>query len=55
MKFTAWMYNFKIKEVPIIFTNRVKGESKMSTRIFWEAFTGVIQMKIRSLFRKYHR
>lgn len=55
MKFTAWLYDFKIKEVPIIFTNRTKGESKMSSRIFWEAFTGVIHMKIRSLFRKYHR
>ena len=55
MKFTAWMYDFKIKEVPIIFTNRVRGESKMSPRIFWEAFTGVIHMKIRSFFRKYHR
>lgn len=55
MKFTAWMYDFKIKEVPIIFTNRVRGVSKMSPRIFWEAFTGVIRMKIRSFFRKYHR
>lgn len=55
MKFTAWLYDFKIKEVPIIFANRVKGESKMSTRIFWEAFTGVIRIKIRSLFRKYNR
>jgi len=55
MKFTAWQYDFKIKEVPIIFTNRVKGESKMSPRIFWEAFAGVIHIKIRSFFRKYHR
>ncbi len=55
MKFTAWLYHFKIKEVPIIFTNRTKGESKMSTRIFWEAFAGVIYIKIRSFFRKYNR
>ena len=55
MKFTAWMYGFKIKEVPIIFTERTLGESKMSGKIFWEAFTGVIRMKIRSFFRKYHR
>lgn len=55
MKFTAWLYDFKIKEVPIIFTNRTKGVSKMSSRIFWEAFTGVIHMKIRSFFRKYNR
>lgn len=55
MKFTAWMYGFKIKEIPIIFTDRTRGESKMSSKIFWEAFTGVIRMKIRSFFRKYHR
>ncbi|MEM6844717.1 MAG: polyprenol monophosphomannose synthase [Bacteroidota bacterium] len=55
MKFNAWMYGFKIKEVPIIFTDRTRGESKMSSKIFWEAFAGVIHMKVRSLFRKYHR
>lgn len=55
MKFTAWMYGFKIKEIPIIFTERTRGESKMSSNIFWEAFTGVIRMKISSFFRKYHR
>ncbi|WKN45865.1 polyprenol monophosphomannose synthase [Tunicatimonas pelagia] len=54
MKFNAWMYGFKIKEVPIIFTDRTRGESKMSSKIFWEAFGGVIHMKVRSLFRKYH-
>ena len=53
MKFTTWKYGFKIKEVPIIFTDRTKGQSKMSTGIFKEAFLGVIQMKIRSLFRDY--
>jgi len=53
MKFTTWKYGFKIKEVPIIFTDRTKGQSKMSTGIFKEAFMGVIQMKIRSLFRDY--
>lgn len=55
MKFTAWMYGFKLKEVPIIFTDRTRGQSKMSSKIFWEAFTGVIRMKIRSFFKKYHR
>jgi len=55
MKFTAWMYGFKIKEIPIIFTDRAKGESKMSLRIFWEAMVGVIRMKISSFFKKYHR
>ena len=53
MKFTAWKYGFKIKEVPIIFTDRTKGQSKMSTGIFKEAFLGVIQMKVSSWFRKY--
>lgn len=53
MKFLAWKYGFKIKEVPIIFTDRTKGESKMSRGIFKEAVFGVIQMKIKSLFKKY--
>jgi dolichol-phosphate mannosyltransferase len=53
MKFTAWKHGFKIKEVPIIFTDRTKGESKMSKNIFKEAVFGIIEMKIASLFRKY--
>jgi dolichol-phosphate mannosyltransferase len=53
MKFSAWKYGFKIKEVPIIFTDRARGQSKMSIRIFREAIFGVIQMKIRSWFRSY--
>lgn len=53
MKFTAWRSGFKIKEVPIIFTDRTKGESKMSKGIFKEAVIGVLQMKIESWFRKY--
>ena len=55
MKFLAWKYGFKIKEVPIIFTDRTKGTSKMSTGIFKEAILGVIQLKILSLFQKFHR
>ena len=55
MKFHAWMYGFKIKEVPIIFTDRTRGESKMSSKIFWEAFGGVLYMKILSCFHIYHR
>jgi dolichol-phosphate mannosyltransferase len=55
MKFTAWKFGFQLKEVPIIFTDRTRGQSKMSTRIFREAFLGVIQMKIWSWFRKYPR
>ncbi|GAB4400210.1 MAG: polyprenol monophosphomannose synthase [Microscillaceae bacterium] len=53
MKFLAWKYGFKIKEIPIIFTDREKGKSKMSVKIFREAFLGVIQLKIQSLFRAY--
>lgn len=53
MKFTTWKYGFKIVEIPIIFTDRTKGESKMSANIFKEAIFGVIQMKISSLFKRY--
>lgn len=53
MKFNAWKHGFKLKEVPIVFTDRTKGQSKMSIGIFREAVLGVIEMKIRSLFRKY--
>jgi len=53
MKFTAIKHGFKVVEVPIIFTDRTAGTSKMSTKIFKEAFWGVIEMKIRSWFRKY--
>lgn len=55
MKFTAIKYGFNVVEVPIIFTDRTEGTSKMSTRIFREAFVGVIQMKINSWFRNYKR
>jgi dolichol-phosphate mannosyltransferase len=53
MKFLAWKYGFKLGEVPIIFTDRTRGESKMSAGIFKEAFFGVLQMTITSWFRKY--
>jgi dolichol-phosphate mannosyltransferase len=53
MKFTAWKQGFKIKEVPIIFTDRKKGQSKMSSSIFKEAIFGVLFMKIKSWFKKY--
>lgn len=53
MKFTAWKHGFKIVEIPIIFTDRTKGTSKMSKGIFKEAIFGILEMKIRSLFRKY--
>ena len=53
MKFTTWKQGFRIKEIPIIFTDRTKGISKMNTHIFKEAVMGVIYMKIRSWFEKY--
>ena len=53
MKFTAWKMGFKIDEVPIIFTDRRQGQSKMSGGIFKEAFWGVIKLKIASWFKKY--
>lgn len=55
MKFTTHKFGFKIVEVPIIFTNRRLGESKMSGGIFSEALWGVIAMKWKSMFRKYHK
>ncbi len=53
MKYTSVKHGFTLKEVPIIFTDRTLGTSKMSTSIFKEAFWGVIQMRINSIFRKY--
>ena len=55
MKFTAWKFGFNIIEVPIIFTDRQEGTSKMNGGIFKEAIFGVIQMKIKSWFRKYQK
>jgi len=55
MKFTAWKFGFKIVEIPIVFTDRRFGTSKMSGGIFNEALWGVIKMKFRSFFRKYIR
>jgi dolichol-phosphate mannosyltransferase len=53
MKFSTWKYGFNIIEVPIIFTDRQKGSSKMSGGIFSEALWGVIKMKISSYLKKY--
>ena len=49
MKYTAWKLGFKLQEVPIIFINRQKGTSKMSSGIFGEAFGGVIRLKFRKI------
>lgn len=53
MKFTAYKCGCTIKEVPIVFVNRVLGTSKMSGGIFSEALLGVVQLKIGSWFRRY--
>jgi dolichol-phosphate mannosyltransferase len=55
MKFTAWKFGFVIEEIPIVFTDRRLGTSKMSGGIFNEALWGVLKMKLRSFFRKYKR
>lgn len=52
MKFKAYLLKFNIVEVPVIFTDRTKGSSKMSGSIIWEAVFGVIKMKFLSLFNK---
>jgi dolichol-phosphate mannosyltransferase len=53
MKFLTWKHRFKITEVPIIFTDRTLGQSKMSVGIFKEGFLGVILMAVRSWFKKF--
>ncbi len=55
MKFTAWKYDFAIREVSIVFTDRKEGTSKMSGGIFSEALFGVMKMKWQSLFRSYKK
>lgn len=53
MKFATWKLGYKIVEVPIIFTDRKLGASKMTGGIFNEALWGVLRMKLRSIFTKY--
>ncbi len=55
MKYSAWKLGFTIKEVPIVFTNRQKGTSKMSGGIFGEAFWGVMALKFRKITPSPHR
>ena len=52
MKFTAHRMGFIIKEVPIVFINRVLGTSKMNSSIFFEALWGVIKLRWDSIFNK---
>lgn len=53
MKFTTYKCGFRIKEVPVIFVNRVEGTSKMSGGIFSEAFWGVMRLRWDGWFKKY--
>ena len=53
MKYTAYKIGFKIKEVPVVFVNRVEGTSKMSGGIFSEALFGVMRLRLDGWFRKY--
>ena len=52
MKFKLWKKNFKLKEHQIVFVNRTLGKSKMNKNIILEAITGVIKLKLDSLFKK---
>ncbi|BAV94856.1 polyprenol monophosphomannose synthase [Ichthyobacterium seriolicida] len=52
MKFKVWLEKFKIEEKSIIFTDRERGSSKMSTSIINEAIFGIVLLKIKSLFRR---
>ena len=52
MKYRAFAKNFKIVEIPIIFTDRTKGQSKMSNAIIKEAVFGVISLRFRKLFNR---
>lgn len=49
MKYSAWKLGFRLTEVPIIFTDRTRGSSKMSSGIFGEAFWGVLRMRLRKI------
>lgn len=49
MKYSAWKLGFRIREVSIVFTERVVGSSKMSSGIFGEAFWGVLKLRFRTI------
>ena len=53
MKYTTHKCGFKIKEVPVVFVNRVEGVSKMNGSIFSEAFFGVMRLRLDGWFKKY--
>ncbi len=55
LKYTAWKAGFRLHEVPIIFTEREFGQSKITKNIVWEAVGGVIRIRLESFFRKNYR
>jgi dolichol-phosphate mannosyltransferase len=55
MKYVSWKLGFNVVEVPIIFTDRVEGTSKMNSSIFKEAIFGVIDLRIRGMFNRIKR
>lgn len=55
MKFAAWSNGFRLKEVPIVFIDRVAGKSKMNSSIIGEAVFGVLKMKWESFFKNYSK
>lgn len=55
MKFASWKLGFKIKEVPIVFQDRTKGQSKMNKGIVKEGILGVLNLRWQSLFKNYRR
>ena len=55
MKYVSWKLGFNVVEVPIIFTDRTEGTSKMNTSIFKEAILGVIDLRIRGMFNRIKR
>lgn len=55
MKYAAWKLGFTVKEVPIIFQDRTKGQSKMNKGILKEGIFGVLNLRWQSLFKKYRK
>ena len=53
MKFKAHLLGYNLYEIPIIFTDRVKGNSKMNKSIIPEAIFGILKMKFKSIFLRY--
>ncbi len=52
MKYRAWRKGYRLTEVPIVFTERTEGQSKMSKKIVWEAMHKVWELRLRDVFRK---